>query len=1050
MMLKSNYLAPLWVLAAIFVPNAIIQLQADEPIQFNRDVRPILASACLRCHGLDEKARQADLRLDNSASVFEQHGEDKTAAIVAGKPEESLMWQRILSTDADEVMPPPDANRQLSAEEKDVLRKWIEQGANYQDHWAFEPIARPNIPVVESAPANWQSNPIDKFLAAAIQSQKLTPQPEADKSTLIRRVAFTLTGLPPTTGEIDAYLLDQSPNAYENMVDRYLNAPQHGEEMARHWLDVARYGDTHGLHLDNVRAIWGYRDWVVNAFNTNKSFKDFTIEQIAGDLIPNATKDQRVATGFNRCNVTTGEGGALVEEFLYRYAVERASTTVQAWMGLTAGCAVCHDHKYDPLSAKEFYSLYSFYYSNSDPAMDGNAIDTPPVVSLASPEQDAEVAKLRELQAAADKVLQQAADTATSKWDDFASLATKTDAAAKRVHDVWLDDDLPVGASQRNTSRNAEVWSTAEQLPIPVGTRALRQEFGDFYQQTVDGGLVPRCVPQQPELEIWLRIDQRHPPRAAMIELNTSAGQRRFALGDTSALGRGKFNSANQVHLGDLPKPGEWTKIVIPPERLNLEPGKTVDSFVLAQFGGICWWDGLAINGSEAAAEDPRASLDAWWAYAKGKSIPGVPKEVADVLKEGKREGLSEGTDFQVRSQFVKHIARMATAEVQQARATWQRLSTELVTLQDSIPVSLVYGELDKPREAFVMERGQYDQPGEAVQPGTPACLPPLQVAAGARATRLDLANWLVSNEHPLTARVAVNRFWQQIFGTGLVKTSDDFGTQGTPPTHPELLDWLASDFRDSGWDVRGLIRMLVTTAAFKQQSRFDADNLAADPANRYLARGPRVRLDAEQIRDAALAASGLLNKRMGGPGFNGYQPPNIWEPLGYGDSNTRYYLESAGSDLYRRSLYGFIKRTAPPPFMTNFDAPNRETFCPVRERSNTPLQALQLMNDVQHIEAARALGESILSESASDPSSRIRTMFRLVTARLPDEVELQQLSERLNGFVQRFQSDREGAEKLIRFGQSEPSPTLDATELAAYTLLANLILNLDEAVTRN
>ncbi len=1054
MMLKSNYLAPLWVLAAIFapnfVPNVAIQLQADEPIQFNRDVRPILASACLRCHGLDEKARQADLRLDNSTSAFEQRGEEKIAAIVAGKPEDSLIWQRILSTDADEVMPPPDANRQLSAEEKEILRKWIEQGASYQNHWAFEPIARPNIPVVEAAPANWQSNPIDKFLAAEIQSRKLTPQPEADKPTLIRRVAFTLTGLPPTTGEIDAYMLDNSPTAYENMVDYYLNSPQHGEEMARHWLDVARYGDTHGLHLDNVRAIWGYRDWVVNVFNTNKSFQDFTIEQIAGDLIPNATKDQRVATGFNRCNVTTGEGGALVEEFLYRYAVERASTTVQAWMGLTAGCAVCHDHKYDPLSAKEFYSLYSFYYSNSDPAMDGNAIDTPPVVSLATPEQDAEVAKLRDLQSAADKVLQQAADTAAAKWDDFSSLATKMDAAAKRVHDVWLDDDLPVGASQRNTSRNAEVWSTAEQLPIPVGTRALRQEFGDSYQQTVDGGLVPRCIPQQPELEIWLRIDQRHPPRAAMIELNTSAGQRRFGLGDVSALGRGKFDSANQVHLGELPKPGEWTKIVIPTERLNLEPGKTVDSFVLAQFGGICWWDGLAINGSDAAAEDPRASLDAWWAYAKGKSVPGVPKEVADVLKEGKREGLSEGTEFQVRSQFVKHIARMATAEVQQARATWQRLSTELVTLQDSIPVSLVYGELDKPREAHVMVRGQYDQPGEAVQPGTPACLPPMQVAAGARATRLDLAYWLVSDEHPLTARVAVNRFWQQIFGTGLVKTSDDFGTQGTPPTHPDLLDWLASDFRDSGWDVRRLIRMLVTTAAFKQQSHFNAENLAADPANRYLARGPRVRLDAEQIRDAALATSGLLNKRMGGPGFNGYQPPNIWEPLGYGDSNTRYYLESAGPDLYRRSLYGFIKRTAPPPFMTNFDAPNRETFCPVRERSNTPLQALQLMNDVQHVEAARALGERILSESATDSSARIRTMFRLVTARLPDEVELQQLSERLNGFTQRFQSDREGAVKLIRFGQSKPSPTMDATELAAYTLLANLILNLDEAVTRN
>ncbi|MDX1929516.1 MAG: PSD1 and planctomycete cytochrome C domain-containing protein [Pirellulaceae bacterium] len=1048
--LATSWVNAHWKVTAVALWTLTSVVQADDNLQFNRDIRPILSATCLRCHGLDEKARQGELRLDTSEGALTPRGEEKVAAIIPGKPDESQLWKRITSTDPDLVMPPPDANRQLSDEEKETLRKWIEQGANYQSHWAFEPIARPNIPEVEAAPIQWKVNPVDKFLAASMFAKKLSPQPEADKQTLIRRVAFTLTGLPPTISEIDAYLLDSSPVAYENMVDRYLKKPQYGEEMARHWLDVARYGDTHGLHLDNVRAIWGYRDWVVDAFNTNKSFKDFTVEQIAGDLLPNPTKSQRIATGFNRCNVTTGEGGAIVDEFLFRYAVERTSTTVQTWMGLTAGCAVCHDHKYDPLSAKEFYSLYAFYYSNSDPAMDGNAIDTPPAVSLSTPEQDAEIARLQELKTAADKLLQQAADTAVAKWDDFVGLAAKQDEVSKRVHDVWLDDDLPLGASHRNTSRNAEVWATTEQMPIPVGKRALRQEFGDYYQENVDGGLIPRCVPQQPELEVWLRIDQRHPPRAVMVELNTSAGQRRFGWGDVKALGRGEFNSDKQVRMGDLPTAGEWTRLTIPTDRLNLEPGKFVDSFVLAQFGGICWWDGLAMKGSEPAPQDPRVSIDAWWAFAKGKNVPIVPKEVSQVLKDGNREGLSEGTEFQVRSQFAKHIARTLPAEVRQARETWQRISIDLVSLQDSIPVSLVYGELEKPRDAFVMTRGQYDQPATAVQPGTPACLPPLTVASGGRANRLDLAKWLVSDQHPLTARVAANRFWQQVFGTGLVKTSDDFGNQGTPPTHPELLDWLASDFRDSGWDVRRLMRMLVTTAAFKQRSHCDAENLAADPANRYLARGPRMRLDAEQVRDAALATSGLLNSRLGGPGFNGYQPPNIWEPLGYGDSNTRYYLESDGPDLYRRSLYGFIKRTAPPPFMSNFDAPNRETLCPVRERSNTPLQALQLMNDVQHVEAARALGERVLKQSPADASSRISTMYRLVLARYPDDVELQQLTKALDGFAQRYKNDREGALQLINFGQSDASPTFDASDLAAYTLLANLILNLDEAVTRN
>ena len=1015
------------MLSLVFAPSQGARAEdanGKGTVSFNRDIRPILNTTCTKCHGPDAAHRQADLRLDVA--------EDLARVLKPGDVEASQLWERIVSSDPELVMPPPSEQKQLDAQERELLKQWIEQGAEFQGHWAFQPISR-----------------------------AVEPQSQADRATLIRRVAFTMTGLPPSLEEVDLFLHDESEDAYERMVERYLDSPHYGEEMARHWLDVARYGDTHGLHLDNVRQIWPYRDWVVSAFNQNQAFDQFTIEQLAGDLLPEPTKQQLTATGFNRCNVTTSEGGAIEEEFLFRYAVERASTTMQAWLGLTGGCAVCHDHKYDPLTTEEFYSCYAFFYSAADPAMDGNVENTRPFLVLSTPEQDRHVAELESLRQSLDNQLQSAAAEVVSQWDQWL-VQSQTEADASNsdklvgslVHDIWLDDQIPLGASQSNSTRNGDVWITDDPqlgsaISIPLGKRALKQAFGDYSDQQISGGLVPRVIPQDAELEFWMMVDDFHPPQGVAVELKTTAGVRRYGFGDVTNLGVGEFKDANNVLVGELPLAGGWKKLTIPLAQIS--PGTIVEHIRFLQFGGIVYWDGVGVRGSRAADSDPRVSVSNWIESASGKSIPAVPQLVSDAFKNSQSLlGLtadSEGTLFQVRTQFIKHIARHAPASVLRLRRELERVSAEIAAFQAALPGTLVYGEKEEPRTAHVMLRGQYDALGKVVEPAVPAFLPGLESTE--RLTRLDLARWLVRDDNPLTARVTVNRFWQQVFGKGLVETSDDFGTQGSPPSHPELLDWLAWDFVQSGWDVKRLMRQLVMTEAFKQTSFAHSENLQIDPSNTYLARGPRIRLSAEQIRDQALAASGLINLRLGGPGFLGYQPPNIWEPVGYGNSNTRYYLQDRGTDLYRRSLYSFMKRTAPPPFMSNFDAPNRESFCTRRERSNTPLQALQLMNDVQHVEAARVLAERVMKEDSASVS-RLGLMFRLVLARYPDPFEERELQEVLSHWLDQFHLDSSAAEALVKTGQSEPSQLFQPAELAAYTLLANLVLNLDEAVNRN
>lgn len=1029
-------------LLALFPLFALPIAASAEELSFNRDIRPILSQNCFACHGFDAKQRQADLRLDVAEDALAAR--DGAFAIKPGDPAASEVWKRITSSDPDQIMPPPASRKELSAEQKETLRRWIEQGAPYQKHWAFEPPAKTSEPQVKNA--GWPKNAVDRFLLARLESEGLQPQAEADKETLIRRLAFALTGLPPTVAEVDQFLADPSPQAYEMLVDRYLASPRFGEEMARHWLDVARYADTHGLHLDNERSMWAYRDWVVKAFSDNLPFDQFTVWQLAGDLLPNPTPEQLIATGFNRCNVTTSEGGSIAEEFVYRYAVDRASTTIQTWMGLTGGCAVCHDHKYDPLTTKEFYSLYAFFNSAADPGMDGNISNTQPFYNSPAPGQQAAIDAARQQEDAARRELEAAA--AAASYADPA----ETPPAADRLpaFDVVFDDYFPLGASVRNTSRNASDWVDQPTFGAPSGRRVLRQSNAHFHEDAVQIPLQSVAIPVAGAFETWLYLDPNNTPAAVSVVLGTSSGNRRVWWGDEKSADGGLRGAKPEERIGRLPPPGAWSKLSFSAESLNLKPGDMLTAVTVQEAGGVACWDAFAVSGASVLATDPAASFLAWRKAQTGKTPGDVPGELKDVLKDGLEKQHEPQLVDKLKHFYLAYVARPINEDLSAKRRAWQTAKAVRLAAEDAVIGTLIFRDLPTPRESFVMVRGQYDKPGDKVEPGVPAVFPPLNTPAETRATRLDLARWLVSLEQPLTARVQVNRLWQQFFGTGLVKTSYDFGSQGEMPSHPELLDALAIQFRESGWNVKQFVRLLVTSAAFRQRSYVSPELLKRDPENRLYARGPRFRLDAEQIRDNVLFVSGLINLEMGGHGVKTYQPPNIWEPVGYADSNTRYYLQDHGPALYRRSLYAFLKRTAPPPFMSNFDGPNREQFCTRRERSNTPLQALQLMNDVQHFEAARALAERAIREGGSTPSDRVAFLYRTVLSRRPEAEEAQLVGQAYETQLKLFQAEPDAAAKAIRVGESAPKNVAPDVETAAWTLVANLILNLDETVTRN
>ncbi len=1034
--------------------NAATQTFAAEKVRFNRDVRPILSDTCFHCHGPDEKERKGGLRLDLREEAMKPAKSGATA-IVPGKPEQSEIITRVLSKDAEEVMPPNKLHKNLSPAQKEVLRKWVSEGAEYEGHWAF-------IKPVRIEPPLKAANPIDGFLRARLANAGLRPSPAASKEALIRRVTLDLTGLPPSPAEVQAFLADTEPGAYERVVDRLLASPAYGEHMAAPWLDLARYADSNGFQSDTSREMWHWRDWLIDAFNRNLSFDKFTIEQIAGDMLPNAAKDQILATGFNRNHRLNGEGGRIVEEWFAETVIDRVETTGLTWMALTFNCCRCHDHKYDPITQKEFYQLFSYFNSCEETGVLGEfggsaetrrGGNTQPVLFLPTPENTRQLAALDEKIKQTEKqiaALRKELPEAIASWEKEFSAALLEPASA---------------------------WKS----PAPLEARSLG---GATLSVQEDGSLLAGGKnPANDTYEIILKPEQTQ-LTGLMLEVLPDASHPGKSLGRSSG--------GNFVLTGvevDVQAPGEnepsgavFTRAEADYEQKGYEVSKIVESQPKPVKGkrtadkktGKPGW---AVDGANPANKVPRKSLfvcepidlpagtkltvrlvhassfgDHNIGRFKIQTASAPPAllslkqgAVAETLKIALQVEPAKRTPAQ-RAEIEKFYIANTSNPIRQAETQIADLRKKLKDTTDSQESSMIMKEAATPRPAFILARGEYDKPAEEVSRAVPAVLPPLP--AGAPNNRLGLAMWLVSGEHPLTARVWVNRVWERFFGTGIVKTTENFGSQAEWPSHPELLDWLATEFVRLNWDMKAMQRLIVTTEAYRQSSAVAPEHLAKDPENRLLARMPRLRLSAETLRDQALAISGLLVDKIGGPSVRPYMPEAVWDETSvYG--NLRNYKPEQGEGLYRRTLYTIWKRTAAPPSMLLFDSPSREICTVKRSRSNTPTQALALLNEVTYVEAARKLAEGMLTEGGATPESRVEWAFMRVLSRKPDAFEKETVTKRLKTRLERIAPNETAALQLVSVGSSKPASSLPAAELAAYTVTANVLLNLDETVSR-
>ena len=1010
-------------MAASLILLACISASAGDVtpgVSYNFDIRPIFSEHCFRCHGPDAGARKASLRLDEVASATTALPTG-AVAMVPGKPDASALIRRILAEDLNDRMPPPEHGRALTPGQIETLRQWIAEGAHYEMHWAYVAPVRPSLPAVRDT--SWPRNAIDFFVLARLEAEGMPPAPEADAYTLIRRLSFDLTGLPPTMEEADAFANDTRPDRVAWAVDRLLASPAYGEHVGRRWLDLARYADSNGYHVDTKRSMWPYRDWVIGAFNRNMPFDAFTIEQIAGDLVPDATLDQRIATGFHRNTMFNEEGGIDQEEFRTKAVVNRVDTTMNVWMGTTMGCAQCHDHKYDPFTQEEFYQLYAFF--NNVPELGGGTGQSmAPLVSL--PLDETQQAERESL----DSVI--------------ADLERRQEAFDSRLR-------AELAGWAKRAKSDVDAWTLL--TPTDIASAS-----GSIFEVMEDGSVFVSGEVPDPYVDTYT-VEATSPVRritALAIEVMPDA---RLPAGGP---GRAEDGGFRITHVeagpgnGDAWKPGGARAVYDdsdhgPEHAIDEDQGHKSgwstgkragkgDSLIVTLVDAPDLADGIALRIAltQGLAKHTLGRFRIW--------VTGTP-DVATLapphLNDALRLADMERSDAQ-RDALLEYYR---TRQTERYELRLAELRAKVAALEKSAPTSLVMAEMETPRESHVLVRGDFLSPGDPVSPGTPRALHALEVR-GTRPNRLDLAHWLVDARNPLVARVTVNRLWAMVFGRGIVDTLDDFGTRGALPTHPELLDYLAVEFMERGWDVKSMLRLIVTSATYGQSSTVGADAYTHDPYNTLLARGPRFRLDAESIRDNALAVSGLLVARIGGPPAHPYQPPGLYEEKIQTGYDVGEWPTVTGDDLYRRGVYTFRRRSVPYPTFQTFDAPSFEYCTANRPRTNTPLQALTTMNDPQFVEAARVLAERVL-QSKSTMDERLVEAVRLCLTRPPAPRELEYLRGLCERQMRRFAADPDAAGKLVHHGRSPVAFEVSPTELAAWTVIANVVLNLDETVTK-